>query len=91
MGFRVWGLGFRVWVHVGIWYILRAQRGPHIPTLRPKYIPYSYMDPLGPTMTASMPMILGLQAIACGIGGGEVDLYLGFLQFLGENGGRWKT
>ena len=34
-------------VHVGIWYILRAQRGSHIPTLRPKYIPYSYMDPLG--------------------------------------------
>ena len=34
-------------VHVGVWYILRAQRGSHIPTLRPKYIPYSYMDPLG--------------------------------------------
>ena len=34
-------------VHVGIWYILRAQRGSQIPTLRPKYIPYSYMDPLG--------------------------------------------
>ena len=34
-------------VHVGIWYILRAQRGCHIPTLRPKYTPYSYMDPLG--------------------------------------------
>ena len=34
-------------VHVGIWYILRAQRGSHIPTLRPKYIPYTYMDPLG--------------------------------------------
>ena len=33
--------------HVGIWYILRAQRGYHIPTLRPKYIPYSYIDPLG--------------------------------------------
>ena len=24
-----------------------AQRGYHIPTLRPKYIPYTYMDPLG--------------------------------------------
>ena len=34
-------------VHVGKWYILRAQRGSHIPTLRAKYIPYSYMDPLG--------------------------------------------
>ena len=34
-------------VHVGKWYILRAQRGSHIPTLRPKYIPYTYMDPLG--------------------------------------------
>ena len=34
-------------VHVGIWYILRAQRGSHIPTLRAKYTPYSYMDPLG--------------------------------------------
>ena len=34
-------------VHVGIWHILRAQRGSHIPTLRPKYIPYTYMDPLG--------------------------------------------
>ena len=37
-------------VHVGIWYILRAQRGSHIPTLRPKYTPYSYMDPWGSTM-----------------------------------------
>ena len=43
LGFRV--LGFRV--HVGIWYTLRAQRGSHIPTLKPKYIPYNYMDPLG--------------------------------------------
>ena len=34
-------------VHVGIWYILRAQKGSHIPTLRPKYVPYTYMDPLG--------------------------------------------
>ena len=34
-------------VHVGIWYVLGAQRSSHIPTLRPKYIPYSYMDPLG--------------------------------------------
>ena len=34
-------------VHVGIWYILRAQRGSHIPTLRPKYVLYSYMDVLG--------------------------------------------
>ena len=34
-------------VHVGIWYILRAQRGSHLPTLRPKHIPYTYMDPLG--------------------------------------------
>ena len=34
-------------VHVGIWYILKAQRGSHIPTLRPEYLPYSYMDPLG--------------------------------------------
>ena len=25
-------------VHVGIWYILMAQRGSHIPTLRAKYI-----------------------------------------------------
>ena len=37
-------------VHVGIWSILRAQGGSHIPTLRPKYIPYSYMDPLGPKL-----------------------------------------
>ena len=28
-------------------YILRAQRGSHIPILRPEYIPYSYMGPLG--------------------------------------------
>ena len=34
-------------VHVGIWYILRAQKCSHIPTLRSKYIPYTYMDPLG--------------------------------------------
>ena len=32
---------------MGIWYILRAPWGSHIPTVRPKYIPYSYMDPLG--------------------------------------------
>ena len=31
-------------VHVGTWCILRAQRGSHIPTLRPKYTPHSYMD-----------------------------------------------
>ena len=34
-------------VHVGTWYTLRAQSGSHIPTLRARYIPYSYMDPLG--------------------------------------------
>ena len=34
-------------VLVGIRYIPRAHRGSHIPTLRAKYIPYSYMDPLG--------------------------------------------
>ena len=34
-------------VHVGIWYILKAQRGSHMPTLRPKYLANSYMDPLG--------------------------------------------
>ena len=39
-------------VHVGIWYILRAQRGSHIPTVRAKYIPYSYMDPLGNTSSS---------------------------------------
>ena len=33
--------------HVAIWYILRAQRCSHITTLGPKYIPYSYMEPLG--------------------------------------------
>ena len=31
-------------VHVEILYILRAPKGCHRPTLRPKYIPYSYMD-----------------------------------------------
>ena len=57
-GFRVGGSVFEGWgvrlveyipqrVHVGIWYTLRAQKGSHIPTLRPKYIPYTYMDPLG--------------------------------------------
>ena len=34
-------------VHVGLWYLLSAQRASHIPTLKPKYIPYTYMDPLG--------------------------------------------
>ena len=43
---EVWGVGLRTQrVHVGIWYILRAQRGSHIPTLRPKYIPYTYNRP----------------------------------------------
>ena len=32
---------------VAIWYILKAQRGSHITTLGPKYIPCSYMEPLG--------------------------------------------
>ena len=36
-------------VHVGIWHILRPQGGSHIPTLRPKYIPCTYVDPLGLT------------------------------------------
>ena len=45
LGFGVKGLAQRV--HVGIWYILRAQRGSHIPTLRPKHIPCTYMDPVG--------------------------------------------
>ena len=36
-------------VHVGIWY--KAQRGSYIPTLRPKYLPYTYMDPLGNCVT----------------------------------------
>ena len=34
-------------VHVGRSYRLRAQMGPHLRTLRPKHIPYSYMDLLG--------------------------------------------
>ena len=41
-------------VHVGRWYILRAQRSSHIPTLRPKYIPYTYMDPLGIVVLGSL-------------------------------------
>ena len=40
-------------VHVGVWYMLRAQRGSHIPTLRAKSIPYSYMDPLGKASSRS--------------------------------------
>ena len=45
-------MGFHVpkGTHVGIWYILRIQRGSHIPTLRPKYFPHSYMEPLGITL-----------------------------------------
>ena len=46
-------------VHVGIWSILRAQRGSHIPTLRPKYIPYTYMDPLGLVLRASSSTLRG--------------------------------
>ena len=34
-------------VHVGIWYTPRAQWGSRITILRPKYLPYNYMDPLG--------------------------------------------
>ena len=41
------GFGFRQRVHVGMWYILRARKGSHKPTLRPKYISYCYMHPLG--------------------------------------------
>ena len=47
-------------VHVGIWYILRPQRGSHVATLRTKYIPYTYMDPLG--MFFSAKMIVGFRA-----------------------------
>ena len=43
-------------VHVGIWYILRAQRGSHIPTLRPKYILYTYIDPLG-TLSEALSLL----------------------------------
>ena len=43
--------------NVAIWYILRAQRGSHIPTLRAKYIPYSYMDPLGIRMITMIIVI----------------------------------
>ena len=52
-------------------YILRAQRVSHIPTLRPKYTPYSYMDPLGsilsPAQSASWITLRNLrtQAISC--------------------------
>ena len=56
-------------VHVGIWYILRAQRGSHIPTLRPKYTPYSYMDPLGRSRQ-SRP----LQTRASSLGGLQAPL-----------------
>ena len=34
-------------VHVGTWYILRALRRSHMPTVGPKYVLDSYMDPLG--------------------------------------------
>ena len=53
-------------VHVGIWYILRAQRGSHIPTLRPKYIPYTYIDPLGKQEKA---WSLGFVGLACRVPG----------------------
>ena len=48
-------------VHVGTWYILGAQMGSHIPTLRPKYIPYGYMDPLGLVMQNNACKDQGLQ------------------------------
>ena len=46
MGFHV-SLGECIRLDLGFRCILRAQRGSHIPTLRPKYIPYTYIDPLG--------------------------------------------
>ena len=30
-----------------VWYILGPERGSHIPTLGPRYVPQSYLDPLG--------------------------------------------
>ena len=42
-------------LHVAIWYILRAQNGSHMPTLGPKYTPYSYMEPLGFRVWAMRP------------------------------------
>ena len=45
---------------MGIWYILRAQRGSHIPTLKPKYILYTYVDPLGPQMSHSLNSLKGV-------------------------------
>ena len=40
--------------------IRRAKKGSHIPTSTPKYIPYSYMDPLGVYNTD------GLSEASCG-------------------------
>ena len=36
-------IGFRVKGRYILWYILRTQRGSHIPTLMAKYIPYSHI------------------------------------------------
>ena len=44
---------------MGMWYILRAQRGSHIPTLRPKYVLYSYMDPLGTSRNVGVRSMRG--------------------------------
>ena len=38
--------------HVVTWYILRAVRASHTATLRPKYTPYSYMDPLAESIAS---------------------------------------
>ena len=56
-------------LHVAIWYILRAQNGSHMTTLRPKYIPYNYMEPLGlapcqgSVRTRKTPGFLALDAL----------------------------
>ena len=41
-------------VHVGIWYILRAQRNSQILTLRPKYIPLYLRGPFGVSCGGSL-------------------------------------
>ena len=44
---HIMNLSFFAGAHVGIEYMLRAQRGSHITTLRPRYILHGYVDPVG--------------------------------------------
>ena len=70
---RVYG----IYIYIYIYTHLGAQMGSHIPTSRPKYIPHSYMDPLGKhacstSPTGRAPVFVCLELGFKGLGSSEL-------------------